>query len=92
MHLVNGAGNSPSLGRLTPGVVKQDKSSGGSVDQCNISGSRVVCAAFEAPGSADRGPTVHPPYCFSLLHVAASPAWIHIPYPPPPFVISPPML
>ena len=35
MHLVNGTGNSPSLGRLTPGVVKQDKSSGGSVDTTN---------------------------------------------------------
>ena len=32
MHLVNGAGSSPSLGRPTPGVVKQDKSSGGSAD------------------------------------------------------------
>ena len=29
---VNGTGTSPSLGRPTPGVVKQDKSSGGSVD------------------------------------------------------------
>ena len=32
MHLVNGTGNGPSPGRPTPGVVKQDKSSGGSVD------------------------------------------------------------
>ena len=32
MHLVNGTGNSPSPGQPTPGVVKQDKSSGGSVD------------------------------------------------------------
>ena len=32
MHLVNGTGNSPSPGRPTPGVVKQDKSCGGSVD------------------------------------------------------------
>ena len=32
MHLVNGTGNSPSPGRPTPGVVKQDKSSRGSVD------------------------------------------------------------
>ena len=32
MHLVNGTGNSPSPGQLTPGVVKQDKSSRGSVD------------------------------------------------------------
>ena len=32
MHLVNGTGNSPSPGQPTPGVVKQDKSSGGSLD------------------------------------------------------------
>ena len=32
MPLVNGTGNTPSRGRPTPGVVKQDKSSGGSVD------------------------------------------------------------
>ena len=32
MHLINGTGNSPSPGQPTPGVVKQDKSSGGSVD------------------------------------------------------------
>ena len=32
MPLVNGPGNGPSPGRPTPGVVKQDKSSGGSVD------------------------------------------------------------
>ena len=32
MHLVNGTGNSLSPGQPTPGVVKQDKSSGGSVD------------------------------------------------------------
>ena len=32
MLLVNGTGNSPSLGRPAPGVVKQDKSSGGSGD------------------------------------------------------------
>ena len=32
MHLVNGMGNSPSPRQLTPGVVKQDKSSRGSVD------------------------------------------------------------
>ena len=32
MHLVNGTGNSPSPGRPTLGVVKQDKSSRGSVD------------------------------------------------------------
>ena len=32
MHLVNGTGNSPSPGRPNPGVVKQDKSSKGSVD------------------------------------------------------------
>ena len=32
MPLVNGTGNSPSLEQPTPGVVKRDKSSGGSVD------------------------------------------------------------
>ena len=32
MPLVNGTGNSPSLGQPTPGVVKQDKSSRGSID------------------------------------------------------------
>ena len=32
IHLVNGTGSSPSPGQPTPGVVKQDKSSGGSVD------------------------------------------------------------
>ena len=32
MHLVNGTGNSPSPGRPTPAVVKQDKLSGGLVD------------------------------------------------------------
>ena len=32
MHLVNNMGNSPSPGQPTPGVVKQDKSSRGSVD------------------------------------------------------------
>ena len=35
MHVVNGTGNSPSPGRPTPGVVKQDKSSGGSVETTN---------------------------------------------------------
>ena len=32
MPLVTGTGNSPFPGRPTPGVVKQDQSSGGSVD------------------------------------------------------------
>ena len=32
MHWVNGTGNSPSLGRPTPGVVKQENSFRGSVD------------------------------------------------------------
>ena len=32
MHLVIGAGSSPSPGRPTPEAVKQDKSSGGCVD------------------------------------------------------------
>ena len=33
---VNSTGNSPSPGRPTPGIVKQDKSSGGSVDTTKI--------------------------------------------------------
>ena len=35
MHLVNGTGNSPVSGIADPGVVKQDKSSRGSVDNQN---------------------------------------------------------
>ena len=35
MHLVNGTGNSPVSGTADPGVVKQDKSSRGSIDTTN---------------------------------------------------------
>ena len=37
MHVVNGTGNNPTEGQLTPGLVKEDKSSGGSVDATNTS-------------------------------------------------------
>ena len=71
MHPVNGKGNSPSPGRPTPGVVKQDKSSGGSVDTTKTgsgpqrvrmsSGQRPIGAA--KGGQSDRGlvPTPPPP-------------------------------
>ena len=62
MHLVNGTGNtgnSPSPGRPTPGVVKQDKSSGGSIDTTKTrsgpqrvrmsSGERPIGAANQIP-------------------------------------------
>ena len=55
MPLVNGTGNSPSLGRPTPGVVQQDKSSGGSVDTTKTrSGPRRVgmCSGERPTGTA----------------------------------------
>ena len=63
MHLVNGTGNSPSPGRPSPGVVKQDKSSGGSVDTTKIrldpqgvgmsSGERPIGAAKGKPPNTE---------------------------------------
>ena len=57
MHLVNGTGNSPSLGRPTPGVVKQDKSSGGSVDgtKTRSGPQRVRMSSGERPIGAAKG-------------------------------------
>ena len=57
MHLVNGTGNSPSLGRPTPGVVKQDKSSGGSVDTTKTRSDpqRVSMCSGERPVGAAKG-------------------------------------
>ena len=57
MHLVNGTGNSLSLGRLTPGVVKQDKSSGGSVDTTKTRSGpqRVRMSSGERPIGAAKG-------------------------------------
>ena len=57
MHLVNGTGNSPSPGRPTLGVVKQDKSSGGSVDTTKTRSGpqRVRMSSGEGPIGAAKG-------------------------------------
>ena len=57
MHLVNGTGNSPSPGRPTPGVVKQDKSSGGSYDTTKTRSGpqRVRLSSGERPIGAAKG-------------------------------------
>ena len=57
MPLVNGTGNSPSPGRPTPGVVKQDKSSGGSVDTTKTRSGpqRVRMSSGERPIGAAKG-------------------------------------
>ena len=57
MHLVNGTGNSPSPGRPTPGVVKQDKSSRGFVDTSKRRSDpqRVGMCKGERPIGAARG-------------------------------------
>jgi len=57
MHLVNGTGNSPSPGQPTPGVVKQDKSSGGSVDTTKTRSDpqRVRMSSGERPIGAAKG-------------------------------------
>ena len=64
MHLVNGTGNSSSLGRPSPGVVKQDKSSGGSVDTTKTRSDpqRVRMSSGERPIGAAKGkPTPQTP-------------------------------
>ena len=57
MHRVNGTGNSPSPGQPTPGVVKQDKSSGGSVDTTKTRSGpqRVRMSSGERPIGATKG-------------------------------------
>ena len=57
MPLVNGTGNSRSPGRPTPGVVKQDKSSGGSVDTTKTRSGpqRVTMSSGERPIGAAKG-------------------------------------
>ena len=57
MHLVNGTGNSLSLGRPTPGVFKQDKSSRGSVDTtktCSDPQRVRICKGQRPIGTAKR--------------------------------------
>ena len=57
MHLVNSTGNSPSPGQPTPRVVKQDKSSRGSVDTTKIRSGpeRVRMSSGEGPIGAVKG-------------------------------------
>ena len=57
MPLVSGTGNSPSPGRPTPGVVKQDKSSGGSIDTTKTRSGpqRVRMSSGERPIGAAKG-------------------------------------
>ena len=57
MHLVNGTGNSTPLGRPTPGVVKQDKSSTGSADttKTHWDPQRVGMCSGERPIGAAKG-------------------------------------
>ena len=57
MHLVSGTGNSPSPGQPTPGVVKQDKSSRGSVDTTKTRSDpqRVRMSSGERPIGAAKG-------------------------------------
>ena len=56
-NLVNGTGNSPSPEQPTPGVVKQDKSSGGSVDTTKTRSGpqRVRMSSGERPIGAAKG-------------------------------------
>ena len=86
MHLVNGTGNS----RPTSGVVKQDKSSGGSVDTTKTRSGpqRVRMSSGERPIGATKGnqPNTEalcqtpPPPWFPLF-----PPMVHHPPPPPQF-------
>ena len=67
MPLVNGTGNSPSPGRPIPRVVKQDKSSGGSVDTTKTRSGpqRVGMSSGERPIGAAKGilrPCAKPPH------------------------------
>ena len=57
MLLVNGTSNSPSPGQPTPGVVKQDKSSGGSIDTTKTRSGpqRVRMSSGERPIGAAKG-------------------------------------
>ena len=76
MPLVNGTGNSPSPGRPTPGVVKQDKSSGGSVDTTRTRSGpqRVRMSSGERPIGTAKGKQRNtealchppPPHCPSV--------------------------
>ena len=68
MPLVNGTGNSPSPGQPTPGVVKQDKSSRGSVDTTKTRSGpqRVRMSSGERPIGAAKGNNQIPRPCVNL--------------------------
>ena len=81
MHLVNGAGSSPSPGQPTPGAVKQDKSSGGSGDTTKTRSDpqRVRMSSGERPIGAAKGKQSNtkalcqtPPPCISYRLVRAT--------------------
>ena len=57
MHPVNGTGNTPSPGQPTPGVIKQDNSSRGSVDTTKTRSGpqRVRMSSGERPRGATKG-------------------------------------
>ena len=85
MHLVNGTGNSPSPGRPTSGVVKQDKSSGGSVDTTKTRSGpqRVIMSSGERPIGAAKGkqtnsmaPCHPPPPQPSVDHCPLTQRWL----------------
>ena len=98
MPLVNGTGNSPAPGQPTPGVVKQDKSSGGSVDTTKTRSGpqRVRMSSGERPMGATKGKQsdtealcqAPPPpkfYCLPATHLregAASASRLPFPYDP----------
>ena len=55
MHLVNGTGSGLSPGQPTPGVVKQDKSSGGSVDRTKTRSDTQRMSSGERPIGTAKG-------------------------------------
>ena len=87
MHLVNGTGTSPSPGRRTPGVVKQDKSSGGSVDTSKTRSDprRVRMSSGERPIGTAKGKQ---PNTEALCQPPPPPRWVLERQPPPHWVLG----
>ena len=78
MPLVNGTGNSPSPGQPTPGVVKQDKSSRGSVDTTKTRSGpqRVRMSSGERPIGVAKGNNQIPRPCVNLPPPSGAPAYL----------------
>ena len=78
MPLLNGTGNSPSPGRPTPGVVKQEESSGGSVDTTKTRSDpqRVRMSSGERPIGAAKGKQ---PNTEASVPTPPGPAWMRVP-------------